>query len=70
MAVEKYEIKITEEIKKSDNKGKMLWKNINKLRGFDTKIKIPEIYNEDKQKIKEKDEEKIISKYWKCIQNK
>ena len=32
-AIEDYEIKITNDIKNSDNRGKLLWKNINKLRG-------------------------------------
>ena len=70
VAIEKHELEITEEIRNSDNKGKMLWKNINKLQGNENKNKEIEIYDKDKQKIEEKKEEELISIFWKGIQNK
>ncbi|CAL4169055.1 unnamed protein product [Meganyctiphanes norvegica] len=70
VAIEKHELEVTEEIRNSDNKGKMLWKNIEKLKGNENKNKEIEIYDKDKQKIEEKKEEGLISIYWKGIQNK
>ena len=70
VAIEKHELEVTEEIRNSDNKGKMLWKNIEKLKGNENKNKEIEIYDKDKQKIEEKKEEELITIFWKGIQNK
>ena len=49
-AVEKYELELKEEIERGDRGGKMLWKNINKLRGRETRREEKqEVYREGKR---------------------
>ena len=46
-AIESYEIKVTNEIKDKSNKGKLLWENINKLRGKERSTTKNIIYDND-----------------------
>ena len=68
-AVTKHEIELTKKIKEGERGGKMVWKNINKLRGKEnTGVKVEQIYEEGK-KMEEKEAGNAFFKCWKEIYN-
>ena len=61
----KYEMEITRRIKEKGNRGKDMWKDINRLSGRDVKEKdILEVYENDK-KLEDKEAEERVDKQWK-----
>ena len=66
----KYEIMMTEEIKDAKDRGRKLWKNINKLKGNEGKDHKTELYDKSGKICSESQAREDIMKYWKLIYNK
>ncbi|CAL4250835.1 unnamed protein product [Meganyctiphanes norvegica] len=67
--IEDYEIKITKEIKESDNKGKKMWESIYILRGKNKKDEKDKIFSENREELDQVEAGNRVEEFWKYIFN-
>ena len=63
-AISNHEKKITEDIKKDQNRNTKLWDNIKKLKGESIERKEIILYNLDGSKMKIEEQPKQLEEYW------
>ena len=64
-SIEKYEIKITNEIKEDENRGRKLWQNIHKLIGRKGKEEVEfKVFNREEKELGELEARREVIKYW------
>ena len=68
-AIELYEVKLTNEIKDKNNRGKLLWENINKLRGKEKSVIKNIIYDKNGKALNTDTSKEKILEFWKNLYN-